>query len=335
MLEVMAAVAASVLYDIFKRGLVCKDIPRQKKYRYVPVAPVLKWVGGKTQLLHEIRRFYPKRVKKYCEPFVGGGSVLLDVLRNDSPRKVLANDANPELINVYIQIKKHPEELIGRLQKLETEWHSAKTDAERKDIYKRNRDVFNYQITKEPGSLVENAALFIFLNKTCFNGLYRVNGAGEYNVPMGSIKKPKICDAEKIRAVSKLLKNVRLNCGGYEDCLPFIDRDTFVYMDPPYRPVTQTSSFNQYARGGFDDAAQAALASFVRIISSRGARVVLSNSDTKDGFFERLYRGFNIVKVSATRMLNSNGEKRGPRTDNRDYRLELLSFKKARKGESP
>ncbi len=284
--------------------------------KYKTVKPFVKWAGGKSQLLNDIRAKYPEKIDKYCEPFVGGGAVLLDVLANCHPKEVLINDINAELANTYSQIKNSVDELIEMLSEMqETFW--AKNDNDRKVMYLAKRERFNdLKVNGDEQINLEKAALFIFLNKTCFNGLYRVNRKGLFNVPIGSYKKPPICDAENLRLISGLLKNVQIKCGDYSKCADFIDENTFVYIDPPYRPLTATASFTSYSENEFGDKQQIELGKFVDEISAKGAKVLISNSDPKnsdesDSFFDDLYSSYTIMRVSAKRMINSKATGRG------------------------
>lgn len=284
--------------------------------KYKTVKPFIKWAGGKIQLLNDIRAKYPEKIDKYCEPFVGGGAVLLDVLVNFQPNEVLINDINAELANTYSQIKNSVDELIEILSEMqETFWE--KNDNDRKVMYLAKRERFNdLKVNGDEQINLEKAALFIFLNKTCFNGLYRVNRKGLFNVPMGAYKKPPICDAENLRLISGLLRNVQIKCGDYSKCADFIDENTFVYIDPPYRPLTATASFTSYSENEFGDKQQIELGKFVDKISAKGAKVVVSNSDPKnsdesDSFFDDLYSSYTIMRVSAKRMINSKATGRG------------------------
>lgn len=282
----------------------------------ITAKPFIKWVGGKTQLLDEIRRFYPAQIEKYCEPFVGGGAVLFDVLSRLCPKEVLINDINGELINTYYQIKMNCGDLIDILANLQARYWSSSLE-ENKSLFLEKRERFN--LLKVNGNKKENlekAALFIFLNKTCFNGLFRVNSKGMFNVPFNNAKKPLLCDVENLKACSELLQNVKMTVGNYAQCRNFIDSKTFVYIDPPYRPLTETAAFTSYNENGFGDKEQIELAQFIEEISERKAIVVTSNSDPKnvcenDNFFDRLYKKFSIRRVSASRMINSNAKKRG------------------------
>lgn len=283
---------------------------------YTTVKPFIKWAGGKSQLLNEIRAKYPETIEKYCEPFVGGGAVLLDVLANFQPKEVLINDINAELANAYTQIKNSVDELIEMLSKMQDSFWT-KNDTDRKVMYLAKRERFNdLKVNGDEQINLEKAALFIFLNKTCFNGLYRVNRKGLFNVPMGAYKNPPICDAENLRLISELLKNVQIKCGDYSECADFIDENTFVYIDPPYRPLTATASFTSYSENEFGDKQQIELGKFVDEISAKGAKVVVSNSDPKnsdesDSFFDDLYSSYTIMRVSAKRMINSKATGRG------------------------
>ncbi len=282
---------------------------------FTNVKPFVKWAGGKSQLLDEIRKKYPEKIDRYCEPFVGGGAVLLDVLANFHPQEVLINDINAELANTYLQIKTNAEGLItSLLATQESFW--AKNDVERKTMYLEKRNRFNELKSSGKDCRLEMAALFIFLNKTCFNGLYRVNSKGQFNVPIGSYKKPPICDADNLHMISDLLQNVNIRCGDYSECGDFIDRNAFVYIDPPYRPLTATASFTSYSENEFSDKQQIELGKFIDKISAKGAKVVASNSDPKnsnesDNFFDSLYSEYTILRVSAKRMINSKGNSRG------------------------
>lgn len=279
------------------------------------VKPIIKWAGGKSQLLDDIRGKYPTKIERYCEPFVGGGAVLLDVLANFCPTEVLFNDINAELINTYKQIQQNVDNLIETLSEMQKSFWE-KGDSDRKSMYLEKRDRFNDIKSRGVQEELEMAALFIFLNKTCFNGLYRVNSKGQFNVPIGSYKMPHICDADNLSNVSQLLQNVEVRCGDYSGCADFVKENTFVYIDPPYRPLTATASFTSYSEGEFGDKQQIELSKFVDKISDKGAMVVLSNSDpknsdTEDNFFDDLYSEYSISRISAKRMINSKGSSRG------------------------
>ena len=283
--------------------------------------PFLKWAGGKGQLLPEIRKIYPKglgdTITRYAEPFLGGGAVLLDLLDTYSLEAVYAGDTNGELVNAYLCVRDHPEELVERLRAMEAEY--LPLDAQgRKAVYYAARTRFNGLLGRAPGGegAAERAALLLFLNRTCFNGLFRVNARGEFNVPMGAYKNPSICDGDNLRRVSRLLQGVELVWAPYPRAAAFADGRTFLYADPPYRPLTQTSSFTAYTRSAFGDAQQRELAAFLRELAERGVKVAASNSDPRnsdpeDDFFDVLYRGFTIRRVPASRMINADAAARG------------------------
>ncbi len=273
--------------------------------------PFVKWVGGKSQLLGKIRAKYPSKIKKYCEPFVGGGAVLFDILNNFSPEEVLIND-----INTYVQIKKNCSKMISELSGLQNLYQSQNAE-KNKDFFYEKRSRYNeLKLNDNERQKLEKAVLFIFLNKTCFNGLYRVNAKGIFNVPFNNAANPLICDEENLKKCSALLQNVEMKTGDYRECKTFIDKDTFVYIDPPYRPLSDTASFTSYSQNRFSDTEQIELGKFLAEISSKGAMVLASNSDPKntdkdDNFFDDLYESFKIERVSASRMINSNAKKRG------------------------
>ena len=278
--------------------------------------PFIKWVGGKSQLLEEIREKYPSKIEKYCEPFVGGGAVLFDVLSKFQPKEIVINDINKELINTYSQIKNYCSEMILQLSELQSKYKNHSLEENKVFFYEKRTRYNELKVNGNEAENLEKAVLFIFLNKTCFNGLYRVNSKGLFNVPFNNAKNPLLCDEENLRACSKLLQNVEMRVGDYKECKDFIDSNTFVYIDPPYRPLTQTAAFTSYSENGFTDKEQIELGNFITEISNKGAMVVASNSDPKnsdinDDFFDNLYSKFEIERVSASRMINSNAKKRG------------------------
>ena len=283
------------------------------------VKPFLKWAGGKGQLLQEIQEYYPffnRQINKYAEPFVGGGAVLFDVLNNFDLEGVYISDVNRELIGAYQAIRDNVEEMLSLLKEYQDNYLPYEQEA-RKAYYIKMRARFNeLKLQGKDTDKVERAAILIFLNKTCFNGLYRVNKKGAYNVPMGAYKRPLICDEENLRGISQKLQNVEIVCGDYSQSRDFIDEHTFVYFDPPYRPLTTTASFTSYTANCFDDDDQIALAKFVDEMAAKGAKVVVSNSDPKnadeeDLFFDEIYAAHRIRRVSANRMINSKATARG------------------------
>lgn len=283
------------------------------------VKPFLKWAGGKSQLLSEIEKYYPfknEKITKYAEPFVGGGAVLFDILSKYELKSVYISDINAELINTYYVIRDNIEALIDILMAMQNEFIPMNTD-DRKEYYLAKRKLFNeLKVNGNRNANIEKAALMIFLNRTCFNGLFRVNRKGLFNVPMGSYKNPMICDEENLRVISKKLKNVTIVCGDYRESASFIDDNTFAYFDPPYRPITDTASFTSYTENSFDDAEQIKLAKFINNMSEKGAKLVISNSDPKnsnadDNFFDNIYSSQKIKRVEATRMINCDSTARG------------------------
>lgn len=283
------------------------------------VKPFLKWAGGKGQLLKEIERYYPfsnGSISKYAEPFVGGGAVLFDILSKFDLKEIYISDINAELINSYRIIRDDIDALIKMLYIMQSEYIPLDTDR-RKNYYNEKRKRFNdLKVNGNENINVEKAALMIFLNRTCFNGLFRVNKKGLFNVPMGSYKNPMICDEKNLRAVSEKLQKVNIICGDYRESANFIDENTFVYFDPPYRPITDTASFTAYTENMFNDEEQKELARFVDVMHKKGAKVVISNSDPKnsnkeDDFFDDIYSAYKINRVEATRMINCQAQARG------------------------
>ena len=281
--------------------------------------PFIKWVGGKGQLLSEINKLYPvelgKNINKYAEIFLGGGAVLFDILSKYKLDEVYISDKNLELINTYKSIRDNVDILIKSLKEMEEQYIPLNNE-DRKIYYYEKREEYNSLKINSEVNNIEKAILFIFLNKTCFNGLYRVNKKGKFNVPMGAYKKPKICDEENLKNVSLTLRNVKIVYADYRESEKFIDEKTFVYIDPPYRPLNITSSFTSYTENDFNDKEQIELAEYINVLNKKGAKIVISNSDPKnndidDNFFDKLYKNYNINRVKATRMLNSNASLRG------------------------
>ena len=282
--------------------------------------PFVKWAGGKTQLMSDIESLLPtdfhNRNITYVEPFVGGGSVLFWLLQHyPNIQHAVINDVNARLINVYRVIKAKPKKLISALRMLENEYLPM-NHAKRTAYFLEKRRRFN----DDELTNVEQASIFIFLNRTCFNGLYRENSKGMFNVPHGKYVHPKICDEQTIMADSDLLQRVDILCGDFDATKRYANEDTLFYLDPPYKPLNSTSSFNTYVKEPFDDAEQVRLRNFCNEVSGRGSLFVLSNSDVKgydpkDNFFDNLYAAYNIQRVFATRMINSNAEKRGKLTE--------------------
>ncbi len=282
--------------------------------------PFIKWAGGKGQLLSTFREFYPQslttgKITRYVEPFVGGGAVLFDVLRSFPVEEAVIIDINSDLINTYKAVRDHVDHLISLLQEIEHKYLSQDMKA-RKKTYYNVRKQYNSKRVSTNQVDIEKASQFIFLNKTCFNGLYRVNKSGGFNVPFGDYKNPTICDTENLTSARALLKKVRIICGDFNKASGYVDSESFVYFDPPYRPLHTTSSFTSYSKQDFTDDDQIALAEFYRQLDDTGALLMLSNSDPHnvdplDDFFDELYKGFNIHRVQAKRSINSRGDSRG------------------------
>ncbi len=295
-----------------------KRTVRYEKVHNVKLKPFVKWVGGKSQLINELEKMLPtdgeRVLTKYCEPMVGGGALFFNILSKYDFEQLYISDINAELINAYQVIKYNVDSLIDNLQQMQMLF-SVMDESDRKSYYYSIRDKFNNTKLCET-TAIEKASYFIFLNKTCFNGLYRVNRKGQFNVPMGAYKNPMICDEENLRNINKVLQKVTIVCGDYSLSKQFIDKDTFVYLDPPYRPLSETSAFTSYNSDTFDDSQQIRLAKFIDETNASGAKIVLSNSDPKnvnpeDTFFDELYKTYTIKRVSAPRMINSKADSRG------------------------
>lgn len=284
------------------------------------IRPFVKWAGGKGSLIPQLNNFYPYELKngiieRYIEPFVGGGAVLIDILQKYDIQEVYAFDINIDLINSYNVIKNNVEELITNLKQMETEYLQLGQE-ERKNYFYNIRDEYNNYELEENEQNIQRAAQFIYLNRTCFNGLYRVNKNGKFNVPVGSYKNPTICDEENLRQLSQLIQNVQFRYGDYSRSMEYVTENTFVYFDPPYRPLNVTSGFTSYTKEDFNDDNQRELATFYGELNERNAKLMLSNSNPKninkeDTFFDNIYQGFNINQIQASRMINANSNGRG------------------------
>lgn len=287
--------------------------------------PFLKWAGGKAQLIDQILRRLPDELKfgkiqRYVEPFIGGGALFFHIVQRYEVQECFISDVNEELILAYKSIQKDAENLIILLKAMERKYYRLSPSRQKEYFYavrfqlNEKRPSMNFAEYDE--SWLERTAQIIFLNRTCFNGLFRVNSKGEFNVPFGKYKKPLICSEDNLRAVSELLQHTQIRLGDFTECEQFVDENTFVYFDPPYRPISKTASFTSYSKYDFDDAAQMRLASFYRLLDRKGAKLMLSNSDPKnenprDQFFEDAYRDFHIERVKANRIINCNADKRG------------------------
>lgn len=268
-----------------------------KKNKIVLAAPVLKWLGGKRQLMNDIVKLLPKTYTTYYEPFIGGGAVLFEL----QPNKAVINDVNGELINLYNVIKYNVELLIEDLRKHEN------TPEYFYGIRERDRNRNEYEKLSE----VEKASRIVYLNKTCFNGLFRVNKAGEFNSPFGKYKNPNIVDEVTLRAVSKYFNkaDIKILNGDFESSLKGIRKGSFVYLDPPYDPVSNSANFTGYDKGGFNRDEQIRLKKLCDKLDKRGVKFLLSNSSTE--FIKDLYKDYDITVVKAKRAINSNGNARG------------------------
>ena len=284
------------------------------------VKPFVKWAGGKGSLLPQLNKFYPLELKnetidKYVEPFVGGGAVLINILQKYKVKEAYAFDINIDLINCYNIIKVNVDKLIKELSKKETQFLKLNLEERKKYFYDIRKEYNSYRI-KENEQNIKRAVEFIFLNRTCFNGLYRVNKSGDFNVPFGRYKNPTICDADNLRNLSHLIKNVLFQYGDYKKSEKYIDNNTFVYFDPPYRPLSTTSAFTSYTKEDFNDENQEELADYFKRLDKKNAKLMLSNSNPKntdedDNFFEDIYNGFYINEIFVKRMINANENGRG------------------------
>lgn len=296
------------------------DYKESKSLQYISAKPFLKWAGGKTQLIKDIEKNLPIEIKlgkitKYVEPFVGSGALLFYLISKYNFEEIYINDTNKELINTYITIKKDVQKLILELKELQNMYLTLNNE-KRSELFYQIRELYN----GDNSDIIKHSAYFIFLNRTCFNGLYRVNSKGKFNVPFGKYVNPKICDEENLLKVAGILKNIKILNNDFEKTDKYIDENTFVYFDPPYRPLSNTSSFNSYSREIFNDETQKRLADFYKRLHKKKAKLILSNSDPKntcqdDDFFDNLYSDFNILRVNAKRMINSNASKRGNITE--------------------
>lgn len=286
--------------------------------------PFLKWVGGKGQSIPRLDANFPqslnlKEIETYIEPFIGGGAVFFHIAQNYYvPRKIIC-DTNPDLIIAYRTVQKKPRQLANFLGELESEYLKL-SERSRNEFYYRIRKSFNEKRLTTSRNLgrtcIERAAQLIFLNKTCFNGLFRVNSSGAFNVAFGKYDNPKICDSENLLRASKVLENAEILLGDFQQVLDYSNDRAFVYLDPPYRPLTETANFTGYSTEAFTQLDQLRLAKFCKALSDRKTLVLMSNSDpsnvdSDDNFFQRMYPGFKIKKTSASRSINCKADRRG------------------------
>lgn len=293
--------------------------------RDVRAKPFLKWAGGKNQLLGEFEKRIPAELKEgklstFIEPFVGGGAVFFDFNSVFDFSKCHIFDINEELFLAYTVVRDDVDSLVDHLGELSSRYLS-RNDTLRKEFFYQIRDEFNQtkaeiNLNRFESSWTNRVARLIFLNRTCFNGLFRVNSHGQFNVPFGRYKNPKILNADLLIVDSEVLQNTEIHCGDFALSAPHISDTSFVYFDPPYRPLNQTSSFTNYSKDGFNDDEQRRLARFFKECDRTGARLMLSNSDPKninpdDDFFDTLYAEYRIERVPAKRMINCDRTKRG------------------------
>lgn len=284
--------------------------------------PFIKWVGGKSQLLGQLETLLPSDFDNmqnvvYVEPFVGGGAMLFYMLQNHKCiKRAVINDINTDLTTCYKTVRDQPDDLIHSLAAMQEDYYAITDYEAQKTYYLKIRERFN----SKPADPVERTTLFIFLNRTCFNGLYRVNKSGKFNVPFGRYVHPTICDAETIREDSRLLQCVDILTGDFERTAECMSENAFFYFDPPYRPLNKTSCFNEYAKEEFNDAEQVRLKRFCDRLRRAAIPFMLSNSDGagrngNDTFFEELYADYEISRVWASRSVNANAAKRGKLTE--------------------
>ena len=284
--------------------------------------PFIKWVGGKGQLIEQLEALLPADFAErenvtYIEPFVGGGAMLFYMLQTyPNIKSAVINDINSDLTLCYQMVRDNPTELIKSLNAIQSEYYALHTEEERKIFFLKQRERFNSKALNE----IENTTLFFFLNRTCFNGLYRVNKSGKFNVPFGKHITPTICDSATIYADSELLQKVDIMTGDFEQTFSKITENTFFYFDPPYRPLSNTSSFKDYAKEDFNDDAQIRLKLFCDRLNDNGINFMLSNSDClgkdgKDRFLDDLFIDYRIERVWASRNVNAISSKRGKLTE--------------------
>lgn len=285
--------------------------------------PFLKWAGGKSQLLDQ--NYYPSnlragRIRHDVEPFLGGGAVFFAIARRYPIESAWLSDINPDLVLTWQVVQQRPADLLDTLESYQRAYDRT-PEEQCGHLFLTMRDAFNkgcldINAAQHSADGIRRAAQLIFLNKTCFNGLFRLNSKGAFNVPFGKYKTAVICDESNLLAASRVLQKAEIRQADYTECWPRVNESTFVYFDPPYRPLSRTASFTTYTGGSFSDAEQIRLAQFFRRLDRENARLMLSNSDPTnenpdDSFFERIYPGYNVFRVSAGRAINSNGEKRG------------------------
>ncbi len=277
------------------------------------IKPFLKWAGGKTQQLPLIMQSLPGRLKQlpafiYVEPFVGSGAVMLQMLKAyPNIKKAIINDLNPELTTAWKIIKGEPEKLAEKLTQLQSSFQALRSEEERKKMFYKTREIYNLK----QADAAEQSAMLIFLNKTCYNGLYRVNRKNKFNVPFGRNRNPKILDSDNIFALSHLLKKVEIKTVDFAELPTKSTVPLFYYMDPPYKPVSTTALFNSYSSQAFNDREQVRLKEFCDLLTVNQVHWLQSNSAPGNSFFDDLYAHYHIKRVKASRMINSKASARG------------------------
>lgn len=293
--------------------------------RQFEAKPFLKWAGGKTQLLPLFKNLYPsdlkqKKIKNYYEPFLGSGAVFFDIAQNYDIESAFLYDINEELVLTYRVIQKDVSKLLDFLYRYQKTYRSLDKKDREEYFYEQrtnyNLQRFNVDYDKYSDNWVPRAAQLIFLNRTCFNGLFRVNSKGEFNSPMGDYENPTICDEQNLLAVHKVLQIAEIRKADFYSVIQDLKSNAFIYFDPPYRPISKTANFKHYSKNDFSDSEQIRLSKLFNTLNERGVLQMLSNSDPKnvdpnDDFFDTIYQKFNIIRVPAKRMINSNAQKRG------------------------
>lgn len=274
--------------------------PHMESAKPARARPFVKWAGGKGQLLKQLHPLFPKKFSTYYEPFLGGGAVFFSL----SPKKAIINDINVTLANTYRQIRSDVDSLIEELKKIEKKFLSAGEDG-RREFYYKIRDRYN----SLPPEDLKRCSLFIFLNRTGFNGMYRENSSGKMNIPFGRNKNPKILNEENLRAIAETLHDIEISSNPFEKAVSRAKKDDFVYFDPPYDPISSTSSFTAYTGSSFAQEDQIRLRDLFVKLDKKGVFVMLSNSSTP--FIKNLYKNYRQVKVRASRMINSKTADRG------------------------
>lgn len=293
--------------------------------QYKLAKPFIKWAGGKSQLLNQFQKFYPILLKEnkidyYYEPFLGGGAVFFDIIQKYDIKKAYLIDINEDLILTYLVIQNYVYDLIQNLKELEQQYKKLSQEKRKifyykiRKFYNEKKSFINYK--KFHSDWIERAAQMIFLNKTCYNGLYRLNSSGEFNSPAGNYKNPNIIDEENLIYVSKILQKAEIYWSSYKLILKLIKKNSFVYFDPPYRPISNSSNFVKYTQYGFSEKDQIELSRIYKKLDKKNIYLMLSNSDPEntnpqDKFFENLFQGYFIDKIYANRMINCQGDKRG------------------------